>query len=191
MLKQLTRIINNKSPPTVANTQTSRVGKASTSNDTTAPRMVKAIHQIHRCKTRANTPIPTIIEEVDEVRNNDNIVVTGGELTVAQWHEPLISFHHTNPKGILDIIEREESRLNVDQRYPTNNSNYAKDAPNMIKVDDIKYHQKGMYTPTRRSPRLNHPQHQWRISPIGTINVALLSVIAGKMGRLKIGYQQI
>ena len=111
----------------------------------------------------------------------NNIAVTGGEPRVA-WHEALISFHHANPKGSPNIIEDEESRLDVDQRYPTNNSNYEKDAPSIIVVDDIQYCQKDTYTPTQCFPRLNRPQYQRPISPIGTTNEALFAVIAGKMG---------
>ena len=62
ILKQLTKIIENKAPPTVAKAQTSRVGKSLTSNNNTAPRVVKAISEIHKRKTRANTPLPTSIE---------------------------------------------------------------------------------------------------------------------------------
>ena len=47
VLKQINKIIDNKAPPTVAKARTSRVGMALTSNDTTALRVVNAIHQIH------------------------------------------------------------------------------------------------------------------------------------------------
>ena len=83
-LKQLTEIMDNKAPPTVANAQTSRLGTVSTSNDNTAPRVVKAICQIHQHRTQANTPIPTITEEFDdtiypaEVNNKNDIAVPGG-----------------------------------------------------------------------------------------------------------------
>ena len=73
----------------------------------------------------------------------------------------------------------------VDQRYPTNNSNYAKDPPNIIEVHDIKYSQKDAYTPTRRSLRLNFPQYQRLISPIHTTNESLFAVIPGEMGQPK------
>ena len=84
ILKQLTEIMENKAPLTVANTRISRVDKESTSNDTTAPKVVNSILQILQRKTRANNLTPTIIEKVDdtidhvEVNDNDNIAVTGG-----------------------------------------------------------------------------------------------------------------
>ena len=64
----------------------------------------------------------------------------GGEPRVAQWYESLISLHNANPKFIPSITKDEESRLIVDHSYPTNKSNYDKDALNIIKVDDIEYH---------------------------------------------------
>ena len=50
-----------------------------TSNDITAPRVVKRICQLHQPRTRANTTMPTIIEKLDdtikpaEVNNNDGM----------------------------------------------------------------------------------------------------------------------
>ena len=160
-------------------------------NDSTTPRLVKSICQIHQRRTQANTPIPTIIEKVNdtiehvEVNDNNNIVVMGGEPRVAQWHEPLISVQHPNPKGRPNTIKDDESRLNVDHRYPTNNSNYTKDAPNIIEVDYIDYFREDTYTPTQCSPRLNRPQNQKPISQNGTTNEAIFVVIYGKMGQPK------
>ena len=194
ILKQLTEIISNMSPPTVSNARTSRVGKSSTSNDTTAPRVVKTIHQIHQHRTRSNTPIPTIFEEVDdtiehvEANDNDNIEVTYQELRVAQWNEPLIYFHHPNPKGRLNITKEEEIRLNVYQRYPTNTSNYNKDALNIIEVDNIENCQKCTNTPSRSYPRLNLPQYQRPISPIGPPTRHYLQPLLVEWDDQKIGY---
>ena len=47
----------------VGDSQPPRVAKAaSTSNNTTAPRVVRATKQIHQRITRSNTPMPTVME---------------------------------------------------------------------------------------------------------------------------------
>jgi hypothetical protein len=63
ILKQLTLIIQGGQSPRVGDSQPPRVARAaSTSNNTTAPRVVRATKQIHQRVTRSNTPMPTIME---------------------------------------------------------------------------------------------------------------------------------
>ena len=112
----------------------------------------------------------------------------GGELRVAQCHEPIIYFHHPNPKGRLNITKEEEIRLNVYQRYPTNTSNYNKDALNIIEVDNIENCQKCTNTPSRSYPRLNLQQYQRPISPIGPPTRHDLQPLLVEWDDQKIGY---
>ncbi len=63
ILQQLTDIIANKPPQRVATRPPPRVDVPSTSNDTTAPRIVRTGKRIHQRRTRSNVPMPTIPED--------------------------------------------------------------------------------------------------------------------------------
>ena len=63
ILQQLTAILKNAPPQRVALPALQRVDVPSTSNDTTAPRIVREAPRIHQRHTRRNTPMPAIVEE--------------------------------------------------------------------------------------------------------------------------------
>ena len=62
VLDQINAIIANKLITKVAPPAPQKVPAPSTMKDTTAPRMVRQIKQIHRWTTRSNTPMPIITE---------------------------------------------------------------------------------------------------------------------------------
>ena len=63
IIKQLTLIMQGGQPLRVDTRQPLRVDElASTLNNTTAPRVVRATNQIHQQKTRSNTPMPEVME---------------------------------------------------------------------------------------------------------------------------------
>ena len=65
LVQQLTDVLKHGHPQRV-NGELPRVTTPSASNNTTAPRVVRHQPQIHQRRTRSNTPMPTILEEVEE-----------------------------------------------------------------------------------------------------------------------------
>ena len=65
IIQKLTCIITNKPPQRVTTHSPQRVTPTSTSVDITAPRIIKTSKRIHQRKTRSNTTMPTIIEDVE------------------------------------------------------------------------------------------------------------------------------
>ncbi|KAL7529996.1 hypothetical protein ACHAXR_003264 [Thalassiosira sp. AJA248-18] len=63
VLQKLTTILANKPPQRVAMQTPQRVDAPSTSNDTTAPRIVRQSKRIHQRRTRSNFQMPSIPEE--------------------------------------------------------------------------------------------------------------------------------
>jgi len=72
VLQKLTAIIANKPPQRVAMQTPQRVDGPSTSNDTTAPRIVRTAKRIHQRKTRSNTPMPALPGEEPYTNWYDN-----------------------------------------------------------------------------------------------------------------------
>ena len=66
ILKELTAILKNEPVPRVEDKAEPRVGRPSSSNDTTAPKVVRAAKRIHLRRTRRNTPMETIPETAEE-----------------------------------------------------------------------------------------------------------------------------
>ena len=65
ILDGLTTILKNRPLPRVAQAAPTRVDKPSMSNNTTAPRVLCQANQIHQKKTRSNTPMPSITEDLE------------------------------------------------------------------------------------------------------------------------------
>ena len=67
ILEDLTNIINNGPAPRVNRP----IARVTPSEDTTAPRVVRAAPRIHQRRTRKNNPMPPIIEETIQNENAD------------------------------------------------------------------------------------------------------------------------
>ena len=79
-LNELTDIITNSTPPRVVPNVTPplepvgppRVNAPSTSVNPTSPNNIYKTKLVHQRKTRSNTPMPTIIEEIEPPNNTTN-----------------------------------------------------------------------------------------------------------------------
>ena len=79
-LNELTDIITNSTPPRVVPNATlplepakpPRVNAPSTSVNPTSPNNIYKTKLVHQWKTHSNTPIPTIIEEIETPDNTTN-----------------------------------------------------------------------------------------------------------------------
>ena len=73
ILQQLTRVLNSHPSPRVGEAPEPRVGAPTSSHDATAPRVLRTQPRIHRRQTRANNPMPPIIEETEDVQQQHEV----------------------------------------------------------------------------------------------------------------------
>ena len=186
ILKQLTDILKHRPPQRVAPETPQRVDVPSTSNDTTAPRVVKTTRQVHQRHTRSNTPMETIPEEDD---------------TGSTWYDnerpPRIKKRQVKARTKVAPATAPENNAPIFQEVSTTEDNSDNNIPTITQDEEdiISKVPRGLGCPMvipmprptpRRSPRTNLPSYQRANSATFTYQEALYEFLAHAMEAPKI-----